>query len=360
MKIYSQDDYEYLTRNGCYPDGYVDGLGIVSSQMVPVRSTSPSYPNERTLGIEKRTQFLSSIQVPVIVPLIPPEAKKATHDEVTALLKTMVAENTTMPAFSPPLRDMVYKLKEKIEEKRSGNYEKIREAKIMLEKDPHNKKALDKIRKAEEENKALSEVEREIRVLATSNQPYDLVANYSIKGGVENAEYLGGFDYNPDTGHAELRFRANKPGIGEFAHELKHAYQFETGTLSGPNYKSSYFLYDKEDEREAFARGQLFGLNDTFERNTTVYDHLPDSRNFSNNIRKSTGAERHIWNNGSTYVISPEVLHEYELTLRDPRSTPKEKEDVENKLLQLSKGSHTAFRVNGKTYYSGRIVSKCR
>jgi hypothetical protein len=362
MKFYSKDEYKYLTRNGCYPDGYVDGLGLVSSRTVTVRSTSPSYPNERTLGIERRTQFISSIQVPVIVPLIPPKAKKATHEEVTALLKTIIEENTTMPAFSPELKVMVYKLKEKIKEKQTGNYAKIREAKAELEKDPHNRKAHDKIRKAEEENAALSEVEREIRTLATSNQPYDLLTNYSFKGGPENAEYLGGFEYESDTGHAELRFSANKPSLGEFAHELKHAYQFETGTLSGHSNKREgslfYSLYDKEDEREAFARGQLFGLSETFERNAAVYDHIPDSRDFSEAIRKSKSKEVHKWRNWSATVVSIETLHGYEMILRDPRATPKEKEDAEKELLDISKKTKTAFRVNGKTYFNGKIIHK--
>jgi hypothetical protein len=71
MKIYSIDDYDYLVRNGCCPDGYVEGLGMISSQTITVKSVSPNYPNENTLGIDRRTQFMSTLQVPVIVPLIP-------------------------------------------------------------------------------------------------------------------------------------------------------------------------------------------------------------------------------------------------------------------------------------------------
>lgn len=60
MKIYSIDDYDYLVQNGCYPDGYVEGLGIVSSQTVTVKSALPNYPNDRALGIDRRTQFIST------------------------------------------------------------------------------------------------------------------------------------------------------------------------------------------------------------------------------------------------------------------------------------------------------------
>lgn len=46
------------------------------------------------------------------------------------------------------------------------------------------------------------------------------------------------------------------------AHELKHAYQFETGRLSvkDPDYKQnlSNTFYDQQDEMEAFERGLMF------------------------------------------------------------------------------------------------------
>jgi hypothetical protein len=274
----------------------------------------------------------------------------------------MIDEDIAMPAFSPDLRAMVFKLKKEIEKKRSKNYEKIREAKIKLEKKPHNRGAQEKIRKAEEENVLLNEVEREIRRLATSTQQYDLVTNYSFKSGTD-VEYRGGFDYNPVTKHAEIRVSSSNPSLGTFAHELKHAYQFETGTLSGLSNKIdgvAFALYDKEDEREAFARGRLFGLYETFERNAAVYDHIPDSRDFDETIRKSKTAEVHKWKNWSATVVSPDVLHRYELILRDPHATSKEKEDAEKELMSISFKTHTAFRINGKTYYNGRIIKNKR
>jgi hypothetical protein len=41
MDIYTQDDYYYLVHNGCYPDGYVEGLGFVSSRMLTIRKKHP-------------------------------------------------------------------------------------------------------------------------------------------------------------------------------------------------------------------------------------------------------------------------------------------------------------------------------
>jgi hypothetical protein len=117
MKIYSIDDYDYLAQHGCYPDGYVEGLGMVSSQTVTVKSALPNYPNERALGIDRRTQFISTIKVPVIVPLVPLKSSKDVHQEMRVLMQKMIDENTVMPAFSPDLRAMVFKLKEEIDKK---------------------------------------------------------------------------------------------------------------------------------------------------------------------------------------------------------------------------------------------------
>ena len=351
MKIYSKDDYEFLVRNGCYPDGYVEGLGIVGSQTVSVMSTAPAYPNTKALGIDRRTQFLSTIKVPVVTPLVVPEVKKVTHEELTSVLKKIMDENTLMPSFSPDLRAMVYKLKEEIAKMRAKNYETIQKEKAKLEKDPTNKSAQKKIKKAEEENEELENVEREIRILATSTQQYDMVTNYPLP-----AAYGGTFEYNDITGNAELRFPVQKPTLGVFAHELKHAYQFEKGWSSGRNTEMYYFLYDRQDEREAFARGQLFGEKQTFEGNKSVYEKVPDSSDFFDFVKNSEQGGTHTWKESgkeyNTWVISPEILHRYEMVLKDPRTTSEERAAIEDKIRLLSEKTNVAFRVNGKTYYS--------
>lgn len=351
MKIYSMDDYSYLVQNGCYPDGYVEGLGMVSSQTVTVKSTSPSYPNERALGIDRRTQFIRTIQAPVITPLISPKSSKEVHEEMSVLMKKMIDENIAMPAFSPDLRAMIFRLKKEIEKKRSKNYENIREAKITLEKKPDNRRAQKKIRKAEEENSKLDEVEREIRKLAVSNQRYDLVTGYQFSKEV----YQGAFGYNSNTGRAELQFRARKVSLHEFAHELKHAYQFETGTLSVTKLEESYGLYDKQDEREAFARGQLFGSGESFERNESIYDKVPDSNNFP--AIPPTG--KFSWNtkqggNHETFVIFPSQIREQEYILQNPNASKEAKQEADRKLQSLSDRLLTVFHANGKTYVPNR------
>ena len=373
MEIYSKDDYAYLVRNGCYPDGYVEGVGIVSSQSIPIMSTAPSYPNERALGIDRRTQFMSSMQVPIVKPLIHTEAKRVTHEVLDELIKEM-KENILMPAFTPNLKAMVLKLKEEIERKRNKNLKTIIDVEIILNIDSNNldekakkklekekQKAEKKKRKAEAENALLKEVEREIRIMATSNQKYDMITNYSFKSTSDDVVYHGGFDYNPTTRNAELRFNVKKPSLGAFAHELKHAYQFETGRISGPNRKSALFLYDKEDEREAFERGRLFGSSNTFESNASIYEQIPDSRNFNETTRSSCSAVEYKWEKWSTNVISLEVLHGIEEILKNPHSSPNKKANAENKLKNISLDfPGSAFRVNGNTYYRGRIITKNR
>lgn len=47
--------------------------------------------------------------------------------------------------------------------------------------------------------------------------------------------------------------------LGLLAHELKHAYQFETGDFSSSNKLNGVPFYDQTDEREAYDRGNMFG-----------------------------------------------------------------------------------------------------
>lgn len=81
------------------------------------------------------------------------------------------------------------------------------------------------------------------------------------------------------------------PGmISSFAHESKHAYQFEMGFISlnvsrgskFPLKGSSSTYYSKEDESEAFSRGEIFGQSENL--SLDVYADLRDKRevNFIN------------------------------------------------------------------------------
>ena len=64
--------------------------------------------------------------------------------------------------------------------------------------------------------------------------------------------------------------------VGSIAHELKHAYQFETGSVSYGNKGDFETLYDLTDEIEAYHRGGLLGQADE-SNNKQLYGNLKKS-----------------------------------------------------------------------------------
>ncbi|WP_375563379.1 RHS repeat-associated core domain-containing protein [Bernardetia sp. OM2101] len=100
------------------------------------------------------------------------------------------------------------------------------------------------------------EIISEFNTLEASSQVYDFKQNNSLDN-----KGLTGFDLNTGTVVIELTSSAS---VGLIAHELKHAYQFETGSFSVGreiSHISSYFnlLYDRHDEVEAYERQAIFG-----------------------------------------------------------------------------------------------------
>ena len=357
MKTYSKDDYYYLLHNGCYPDGYVEGIGFVSSRTVITKSPVPSYPNHKAYGITRDTTFFQPIQVPVIKPLFVPESKPSDRlcKEMDELVEKITKENITMPAFTLEAKEMVAKLKEEIKKKKTKNDAEIAklEAKRNDTQDSQKKQKFEKrIKEWQDANRDLEEVEEEIKVLAVSNQTYDLKTRSSLP---ENVHAKA--DYNSATKNVELHFSGRKPILHEFAHELKHAYQFERGTLSFVALKDGYGLYDKEDEREAFKRGQLFGSGESFGRNESIYDNLPDSRIYGPNpIIESDGKHSYPTKGGikRTVIVLPSRIRELEQILQSSHTSDEEKQKAENDLQELSNGSGTVFHANGRTYAPDR------
>ncbi|MDE6109787.1 MAG: hypothetical protein K2F72_05840, partial [Muribaculaceae bacterium] len=96
-----------------------------------------------------------------------------------------------------------------------------------------------------------------------------------------------GAKYNSETGIFEIKLHKND--VGDIAHELKHAYQFENGQISYYDTSigtSTTTFYDLTDEEEAFQRGALFGQRiDAPVRN--IYANLPtDKRELSPEQKK--------------------------------------------------------------------------
>ena len=111
----------------------------------------------------------------------------------------------------------------------------------------------------------------EIETLKSSQTAYDIEVKSSIS---DDKEVKGASYYKWRVGKFKIEILDDK-AYGWIAHELKHAYQFETGKLSTGTTEEGAPFYDKDDEREAYARGQLFGENmPTFSENEAGYGEL--------------------------------------------------------------------------------------
>ena len=183
--------------------------------------------------------------------------------------------------FTDAAKEWVEKLLKEIERREAKNNAAIAKMKAKIDAGGLSDKATNrlnrKIANLSNANDELNAVKGEINTLTESNQVYDVVN--STKYSTSDAE-IGGFGFNFSNGNAVITMPSNNMGL--FAHELKHAYQFETGTLSSgprwPNAPGGYvnFLYDKQDEVEAYSRGAMFGQTAYKINNLpSLYNNLP-------------------------------------------------------------------------------------
>ncbi len=112
-----------------------------------------------------------------------------------------------------------------------------------------------RINKLESKRDAYIEVRDELDELSNSEQVY----NINLFSGIVTDGNGGSTTYNPNDGSININIKGDFDSA-ILSHELKHAYQFETGRLS--YFKESGqpgTLYDLSDEFEAFSRMTLFG-----------------------------------------------------------------------------------------------------
>jgi hypothetical protein len=96
---------------------------------------------------------------------------------------------------------------------------------------------------------------QELLILENSSQVYNLFENSSLVP----SDADGVMVYNLDSGSVDIASKG-KFSMGVFAHELKHAFQFQSGYHSfAANGKFGGMLYDMIDEYEAFDRGSFYG-----------------------------------------------------------------------------------------------------
>lgn len=151
----------------------------------------------------------------------------------------------------------------------------------------------------------------EISILRESTQIYNIkriVSSYTPD--YTGTTIIGGSSYNRLTDEFDIEICDNTLGI--LAHELKHAYQFETGAFSSGSRKNGDPFYDQTDEFEAYDRGTMFGA-------PKVY-YLPD-------IYKNLKEEQ------SGVNLLPKVAQESKVALQS-----------------IATKNNAVFRWNGVTY----------
>ncbi len=159
----------------------------------------------------------------------------------------------------------------------------------------------------------LEAVRGEVATLEASSQMYDIYSDNSmnINGTIPGiGEYRSGAVINSANGNFDIKL--GDGSLGMLAHELKHAYQFETGSFSSGRRRDGTPFYDQSDEWEAYSRGSLFGA--------PRINTLPA---LYNNLEKGPM---------DATKLAPIIL-----------SSPAE-------LQKLANRTYSSFRVNGVTY----------
>ena len=135
--------------------------------------------------------------------------------------------------------------------KRIDGYKKKLQKQGISEKERN--KLNNKIDKANSKLNELNQVSMEIETLRSSSQVYDIVETtiHNRSNGYE-VEINSLTDFTNGVVMIEL----GSSDISFLAHELKHAYQFETGQY---NFGKTNYFRDIYDEVEAYKRGALFG-----------------------------------------------------------------------------------------------------
>lgn len=125
--------------------------------------------------------------------------------------------------------------------------------------------AIKHFNKANEYKAVLDEIEE----LNNSDTMYDITLDSSKRDNYGNI--VGTTTYNTEINRVEITVPNFDCDI--LAHELKHAHQFETGTMS----LNGSLLYDQGDEKEAYYRSALFG-GPKWEEVKQYYEHLRPNR----------------------------------------------------------------------------------
>jgi RHS repeat-associated protein len=180
--------------------------------------------------------------------------------------------------FTDAAWEEVKRLIENINSRQAQNAASIAKKQAQIDAGGLSEKQIAKLQKQINNlNSNTSELEAtrgELAILAASTQVYDIMHDTSmnIDGAVYGTgEYRSGVAFNSANGNFEVSL--GDGSLGSLAHELKHAYQFETGSFSSGRRRDGTPFYDKTDEVEAYARGALFGAQ-RISTLPSLYDNL--------------------------------------------------------------------------------------
>ena len=172
--------------------------------------------------------------------------------------------------------------------------EEYADKEIAIRKEKLEQRGNDDSRKSNRLRKEISRYEdakKEIAEMRASDQMYDFRTYYRApetdydKNGLPYERNFGGYvSYDQDNDVFIINLNSyGGVNVGDFAHELKHGYQFETGRLSmkgnagGGITNNGGYLYDYTDEIEAHQRGADFGSSLSEHPDPKIYSNL--SRN---------------------------------------------------------------------------------
>ena len=174
--------------------------------------------------------------------------------------------------FSPALRKRVNGFIHEIDEEEERIRKKIQKIESLIRDNNPTGSQSKQLERLNQNLQELKNTRNEIDVLSASSQVYDLAISDKYDTEYSIRCFLS-YDINSNSCVVNLSPLA---GWGLFAHELKHAYQFEMGQLDVrlDKNKGRFLLYDKSDEIEAYNRGSLFGQ--AFYELPTAYSDLPD------------------------------------------------------------------------------------
>jgi len=170
--------------------------------------------------------------------------------------------------FTDDAKKWAKQLMQNVKDRMYSNSEKIAKKMNMIESGANkNGKVLssgkidrmtNQVAKLQTQNENLNKVASEVIALDNSKQMYDVK-----EGAGGTSDNAGKLSYDNQTGNVVINIFNNSTNkFATFAHEAKHAFQFETGKVSllwsGGGASA---LADFTDEIEAYQRGQLFGAN---------------------------------------------------------------------------------------------------